>query len=671
MADVTALGRGAAPRAGYELSKRAGGHALIFGGLRRAPRRARGLRPIGLPRGAPSGPAAPGEGAGGYAADADAADEVKGVVRIFGRQVDLGPRTDWHAVLDAPGRWPAIPWWRLDIRSESRPGDVKWAWELGRMRHLVLLARAVARGGDGAALDRLRGELESWFIQNPPERGVHWYSNLEIALRCFAFAQVQELAGEPLGPRLAERTERELRHARRHLLADLPYTASSMRNNHWLGDSLGLLILERILPADRLSPARRRLARALFDAQLGRQVRPDGSMIEDSLSYHRFVTELLAVRMLVDPTERVRDALVRSARFLCRLGALEGPVPQFGDWDEGRLLCTAGDAQRIAGSVAVALSLGGSGATRDWLAEYDECAWYTRVGTPVRPDPAERDGLDIGAGLARAARGRWTTWLKVGSGPSHGHADLGSTWVLHDGHWVVGDPGTGTYNGSLAERNGMRSSAAHSVLRLAGEDQLVPHRVFRWAHTARGQAGPPLIIGDTVVSWGLHDAYRRLRPARRIARVVLTSPDGVTCADFVEGPPGAEWELTLPLAPTAELDAEARSLRTGGGAVLRLALPGRVEPVRGQREPWAGWWSPTYGTAEPATWLRLAGRLTGPVVWSAYTGTRPPAAATGAAAGAGLSLGATTLDVEWAGREVRLTARGEHEETVAVREAEE
>ncbi|MEX5634514.1 heparinase II/III domain-containing protein [Parafrankia sp. FMc2] len=664
--DVAALGGGTVPRAAYELSKRAGGHAVVFGGLERLPRRARGMRPLGLPQvGAATsagGPVAVSSAAGATYA----ADEAKGLVRLFGRRVDLGPRTDWHAILDQPGRWPATHWWRVDIRTEARPGDVKWAWELGRMRHLVLLARAVARtaADDQVALDRLRAELDSWFGQNPPERGVHWYSNLEIALRAFAFAQIYELVGDVLGEQVGERMERELRHARRHLLADLPYTASSMRNNHWLGDSLGLLILDRVLPADRLSPACRRLARALFDAQLRRQVRPDGSMIENSLSYHRFVIEMLAVRVLVDPTEQVREALVRSAQFLSRLGVFEGPLPQFGDWDEGRLLCTTGDPGEIAGSAAVALAVGGSGTSAEWRAEYEECLWYAAPGIPVRPDPAERDGHDVGGGIARAARGEWTSWLKVGSGPSHGHADLGSTCVLHDGHWVVGDPGTGTYNGALAQRNGLRASAAHSVLRLAGEDQLVPHRVFRWGHSAEGRIGPPLAIGPAVVSWGVHDAYRRLRPPRRVARVVVTSPDGVACADFVEGPPGLEWRLTLPLAPESEVDLGSSTLRTGGGTILRLKAPGGVRTVRGMSEPWSGWWSRTYGAVEPATWVCLAGRVEGPVVWTAHSGVHPPATRTGGE----LSLGATTLIIEWAGPEVRLVARGEQEETASIRE---
>ncbi|WP_239396737.1 heparinase II/III family protein [Frankia sp. CiP3] len=588
---------------------------------------------------------------------------VEGVASLFGRRVSLGERTDWHAAIEGFGRWPPSAWWQIDIRSDARIADVKWTWELGRLRHLVVLARAVALTADQAALARLRVDVHSWCEQNPPESGIHWYSNLEVALRAFALVQVVELAGELLGSELRERIGDQLVHSARHILTDLPYTASSMRNNHWLGDSLGLLVLDRVLPVDRLAGTRVRFARWLFDHQLRRQLRTDGSMIEDSISYHRFVLEMLVVRMLVDPTDQVRDALVRAAQFLSRLGVFDGPVPQYGDWDEGRVLASSGDPLDVAGSVAAALSLGGNGASQDWRTTYDECAWYARPGTPIASEPPEADGHDIGGGIARSRRGLWTSWLKAGSEPSHGHADLCSTPVLHGNRWVVGDPGTGTYNGPLVQRNGLRTTAAHSALQLGGEDQLVPHRAFRWLNSALGCVGPPLVVGDAVVSWGFHTAYRRFDPSRRVARLVVTEPRGVVCVDYVEGPPGLAWELTLPLAPDVEVDADASTLLLPGSGTLHLTLPARAVPLRGSHEPWGGWWSRTYGSIEPTTWLLLAGRVDGPVLWGVHQSAEAPARTEGG----DLVVGGTTLHLTWAADHVALTARGESRTTVFAR----
>ncbi len=121
---------------------------------------------------------------------------------------------------------------------------MKWAWELGRHRHLVVLARAVHLAPtDPRYSDALDAQLASWLNANPPEVGVHWYSNLEIALRAIAWLQVIALAGEAISSPQREEMDLHLYHAGRHLIADLPYTVSTMRNNHLLGDALGLIAL--------------------------------------------------------------------------------------------------------------------------------------------------------------------------------------------------------------------------------------------------------------------------------------------------------------------------------------------------------------------------------------------------------------------------------------------
>ena len=178
--DVRALGAGAPLRAAYEVSKRAGGHRVIFGALARRRPPPPAFAPV----------LAPPEGISPSAAQrtVDAATGiVGGNVALFGRDVALGSPPDWHGLLHAEGSWPRVPWWEIDVRSTRRHGDVKWAWELGRHRHLVILARAVHLTGHDEYRVVLEEHLKSWIRQNPPELGIHWYSNLEIALRAVAW----------------------------------------------------------------------------------------------------------------------------------------------------------------------------------------------------------------------------------------------------------------------------------------------------------------------------------------------------------------------------------------------------------------------------------------------------------------------------------------------------
>ena len=616
-ADLRALGGGAFVRVMYEALKRAGALGSIIRAVR--PRHQVDATVLGL--------------VSGQHLSIDIPSDPTGSIDLFSRSIRWTSAPDWHWAIENEASWPRTDWWKIDLRSERRIADVKWTWEAGRHAHLVVLARGVALTGDSVLRQALHDQLRSWLDQNPPEQGVHWYSNLEIALRAFTWAQILELAGNQLDSELRAEMTATLRHAGRHLLVELPYTVSSMRNNHLLGDALGMVVLGELFSSTADGRALKRIGGRLFERQLQRQVHADGSMLEDSLSYHRFVLEMLAARTLLPgPGPTVGDSLLKAAQFLFRLGVDDGPVPQYGDWDEGRVLATAGDRTQLLGSARLALALAGSGAPREWQEAHDEVGWYSSTGEPVAPDPPEAAGHDIGGGMARARHGRFTVWLKAGSQPSHGHADLCSVAIALDGRWLVGDPGTGTYNGPLEQRNYFRSSIAHDVLRVEGLDQLEPHRAFRWRYQARGVVGPPLTTSAGVVMWGAHDAYSRLTPSRRVARVVVVTADLVVVADWVEGPP-TSFALSLPLPPSVD-SVEASGL---------FDLPSPPRSTRGREAPYDGWWSWTYGQAEPATRLEVQGVTEGPVVWAVRAGST----ITVEAVGDRLVVGDDGFEVEW------------------------
>jgi hypothetical protein len=639
--DLQTLGLGGLIRAPYEASKRLGGHRAVFANLAARPTPREVVSTVPTPSAIP---------AGALERSRREADKViQGRLWFFGTQLSVGQPPDWHSVLHNEEHWPLTPWWEIDIRSDRRAGDVKWTWELARHRHLVILARAVhADPHEVKWRVALEDQIHSWSRANPLEKGVHWYSNLELSLRALAWLQVLALAGRQLTTDVRRSMAKILYHTGRHLVTELPYTVSSMRNNHLVGDALGLLAIGASFPESRAAHAWSRYARWLFDRQVNVQIKPDGSTVEDSVSYQRFVLEMLGMRACIEPAARSRDQLVAAAQMLSRIGSLEGPVPQYGDWDEGRVLLSAQDPCDLRGSIYAALALAGTGAPPEWRERFDECAWYTPEGKPIPPEPAETQGRDTGAGIARAAVGELVAWLKVGSKPSHGHADLCSTSLLRGKDWIIGDPGTGTYNGPIDQRNYFRCSRAHSVLRVEGLDQLEPHRAFRWKHTAGGQIGEPIKLQRGLLMWGYHDAYRRLSPPRRVARAVLLISGGLVVADWVEGSPAGRYLLSLPLGP--DIQWRDNLLTLPDDTRLALDVPADPQFIRGQVEPFDGWWSSTYGAVVPSIRLEMDGMITGPICWAVRRLDTPRPVV----AGSTLSVGETTVDVEWGPRTVRL-----------------
>jgi hypothetical protein len=570
-------------------------------------RAARATTPLVVPDLVPTAPVPPtAEQRAFEAADRLLAGEIELFGRTFPFDVAHGPRGDWHQDPMTEARWPADrPWWRIDVRGAARPGDVKWVWEAARHRHLVVLARAAhLRPDDHRVAGAVGAVLTSWCDDVPLERGVHWMSNLELALRSLAWLQALALAPHAVQGHARHAAERELRVVRRHLELGLARTRGSMPNNHLVGDLVGLAALQRAFGADGAAAR----TDELLVEQLGHEVRADGSTIEESLSYHRFVLELLALRVQLGGAPReVCESVGRLAQWLCRLGVLEGEVPQHGDWDEGRALAAGGDVHDLAGSARLGLALAGGGAPTVWREQHDEVAWHAGAGEPLAPEPAEVDGHDVGGGIARVQRGDWTVWLRASAGGWHGHADHTALLVQHEGRTVVGDPGTGAYNGPQEERTWFRSSAAHDVLVLDGEDQLVPHRQFRWRHAAHGRLEAPTSSGPDVEVSAAHDAYRRLEPARQVRRTVHVAVDGVQVHDVVR-PAVGPWSLSLPLAPGSTYDDGALRLRSGARLRVHLPVEAEVEHSR---------WSDTYGSTTAGLRVLLRGRdPSGTIVWA-------------------------------------------------------
>lgn len=564
-------------RAVYEASKRTNGHALLFrpvpGGYR--------SRPIAL---------------GDHIPEATAARErcledarliVDEGTRIFGTRAATGVNASWAMDPLTERCWPEdTPWWQIDIRTNARLSDVKWVWEAARHRDLVVLARATALEPDGPWLGHLESMLIRWARECRPEQGVNWYSSLELALRAIAWDQMLHLVGDRLHGGLRAELDDQLVASARHIMVELPYTLSSMKNNHLLGDGLGLVVLGKMFP-DHPGAARwRSIGDRLMLKQLGRHMKPDGSMIEDSLSYHRFVLEMFIVRVLIGGAPQQVTAAMRAASdHLAAIGALDGPVPQYGDWDEGRVLADSSSAGEVAGAALLGRHLSGEATPTDVWGHYDELAWYA---DPTRASPSERDpsrGTWASGHFSGAHHGPWRVWLKRSLTPSHQHADLSSVWIQHDGRWVVQDPGTGTYNGPLHVRDGFRTTAAHPVWRPEGGDLLGPHRAFRWQRPTVPSGHAHLEIPGVSLLAVWHDGFEE----GRSLRLVLVEGEGVTVLDRLPST-AYGWVMALP-----EGDAAEHLTGVNGSSAT------------GQQEPFAGWMSSTYGDWWPSPWRQVRG----------------------------------------------------------------
>lgn len=288
----------------------------------------------------------------------------------------------WQMDFKSGYTWSAKTWY-TEIAYAHLPGvDVKVPWELSRMQHLPMLARAF-RIADTSERDvyvrEFRNEILDFIAANPPQFGVNWRCTMDVGIRIANWLVAYDLF-KSFGAFFDEAFERVLASSvydhGRHIIRNLEYSPA-LRSNHYLSDIVGLLFVALHLPSSDETDAWLTFALQELMSEMEHEFHEDGSNFEASTSYHRLSTELMlygalfAVQMddmrrpqaesyksfihhvqlkLKPLKEQLFDLnrdeifpewfwerLVKALRFTSDLLHEDGTIPQIGDNDSGRL----------------------------------------------------------------------------------------------------------------------------------------------------------------------------------------------------------------------------------------------------------------------------------------------------------------------------------------------
>ncbi|MEU8860719.1 heparinase II/III family protein [Streptomyces umbrinus] len=537
-----------------------------------------------------------------------------------------GRRAPWGYAFDVP------------YRNEDAVGDIKQIWEPSRHQYLTQLAAAYAITGDERYAERVAEHLRSWWKANPPLRGVHWISGIELGIRLLSWVWIRRLLdGWPGAAGLFEGNPVALNQIWHHQrwLAAFPSRGSSA-NNHVVAEAAGQFAASCAFGWFPSSARWRTGALRSLERHLRSNTFPSGLNRELATEYHGLVLELgLAAVAEADAAdvpvpETIRLVLLRMTDALAAVVDNRLRPPRQGDADDGHGLVVDGEGTDRWASLL---------ATGD--AVFGRLAWWPTVtGTDVRTPllaalirpyankgtapavarPASRPGHFADAGMT-ILRGPAEIWCRCDGGPhgflsiaAHAHADALSVEVRHDGVDVLADPGTFCYHGQPEWRQYFRSTLGHNTLQLDDSDQSVSGGPFLWTRQARSRvlvADASDASGGGTARWcAEHDGYQ---PSVHRRRVELTAASQeLRIVDEVRGRHGPHRAVRLAfhLGPAIAADlADNRAVltwtRDGEERSAVLDLPGQLSwrSHRGETDPPLGWYSPGFGRKEPATTL--------------------------------------------------------------------
>lgn len=250
---------------------------------------------------------------------------------------------DWHVDFKSGYRWDEKTWYQ-DVQFGQLPGvDVKVPWELARMQHLPQLAHAYALASNGTVgfappgdyAREFRDQVLDFVSGNPPRYGVNWACTMDVGIRVANWLMAHDLFIAS-GARFDDEFEQVLlqsvyQHGQ-HIINNLEWHAE-LRNNHYLGDIVGLLFVAAYLPCSSEIDAWLAFAVQELIVEVKDQFYDDGGNFEASTSYHRLSAELVvyatALTVGLPEDKRARLGTYDHTLVHCTPGLLPAPKESF------------------------------------------------------------------------------------------------------------------------------------------------------------------------------------------------------------------------------------------------------------------------------------------------------------------------------------------------------
>ncbi|KKN02558.1 hypothetical protein LCGC14_1116480 [marine sediment metagenome] len=427
------------------------------------------------------------------------ADEIiKGKIRVFERTTNFQKEINWCYSFFDNNDWDLIKSERINKHPKRKKVDIKYVWELNRHNFLSYLGFAYFYTGEKKYATKFKNIINDWILKNPPLYGVNWLSGLEISIRSiswiinlFFFSSSKEINNNKFFRKIFKSM---FLHA-----YFLRYFYSKKSFNHSIGDIFGVYLFSKAFNNIDIFKKWENKFFKLFNNQIHRQTRFDGTHIEQSVNYHRFVLEFFTLFFILNHkiiSSKISVLIEKMFTYLLMIMKPNGTFPLIGDNDDatllllnnynrnlfnnllnlGVILFKRGDLKYISKTISPSsiLLLGSKG-----------YATFTKI-SPREPNKIMQYFQNAGYFVKRQNWSNKANYLFIDFGnfgpnnASHCHSDITNIIFCYNGKNIINDSGTYSYNKSWEERNLFRGSKSHNILTINNKNQANIKDWFAW-----------------------------------------------------------------------------------------------------------------------------------------------------------------------------------------------
>lgn len=204
--------------------------------------------------------------------------------------------TNWQ--LDANSKYV----WQPSVKSDSikigsgKDIDVKVPWEISRLQHLNKISLYSFKNNQEYNYNYIKNQIFDFIGSNPPMYGVNWINAMEVAIRGSNLCMIADIL---ITDNKVSTKEKKiiLNSINDHfifVINNLEWSPFS-RNNHYLSNIVGLLVMGYFLPRDDFTSSILNFARDQFFNEIHFQFYEDGGNKEGSTAYHLFLSEIIII----------------------------------------------------------------------------------------------------------------------------------------------------------------------------------------------------------------------------------------------------------------------------------------------------------------------------------------------------------------------------------------